>query len=142
MLRGAFEDAADLSPTELREAYLQPLVETMEAEGLDRVAAAADVERSTLEALTVGESPELTLEEAAAILAVDADRPTADAIEAEARDILLLGMTNAVLDVDRLSSGLGGAMEPKEIQQKVEGRAPMTLEEYARIHFQLREHTE
>jgi hypothetical protein len=37
------------------------------------------------------------------------------------------------MDVDALASGLDDDMDPKEIQQKIEGRAPMTLAEYARI---------
>lgn len=134
MLRGAFEDAASLSATELREAYVRKVLETIEAEGLDHVAAASGVDRETVDALAGGESPELTLSEAAAILSVDPDRPPADAIAAEARDVLLLGMTNAVLDVETLASGLDGALEPKEIQQKMEGRAPITLQEYALLH--------
>lgn len=134
MLRGAFEDAASLSPTELREAYKRELVRTIEAEGRDGTAAASGVDRATIEALADGNSPEITLSEAATILAVDPDRPPADDIAAEARDILLLGMTNAVLDVETLSSGLDGALEPKEIQQKIEGRASMTLQEYALLH--------
>ncbi|MFB6077068.1 MAG: DUF5791 family protein, partial [Candidatus Nanohaloarchaea archaeon] len=58
-------------------------------------------------------------------------------IEAEARDILLMGMTAAVVDVDRLASAIDGEMEPKEIQQKVEGRQDMTVAEYARLHHEL-----
>jgi hypothetical protein len=40
----------------------------------------------------------------------------------------------AVLDVDAVSSGIEGVLEPKEIQQKVEGRFPMNLDEYALLH--------
>jgi hypothetical protein len=134
MLRGAFEDAADLSPTELRSAYREKLAATIEVEGRDAVAAESGVDEGVLAAIEAGESPELTLADAAAILAVDPERPDADAIAAEARDILLVGMTTAVLDVERLASALGGALEPKELQQKVEGRAPMTLREYALVH--------
>ena len=75
--------------------------------------------------------------EAAAILAAAEDRPTADAIAAEARDILLMGMTTAVMDVDSVASELGGDLEPKEIQQKVEGRQPISLREYALLHQEL-----
>lgn len=134
MLRGAFEEAANLSPAELREAYERQLAETIAAEGLDQAVAASAVDRGKIEGLADGDSPEITLSEAAAILAIDPDRPAADAIAAEARDILLLGMTNAVLDVETLASGLDGALEPKEVQQKIEGRAPITLEEYALLH--------
>ena len=33
-----------------------------------------------------------------------------------------------------LAAGIDGAMDPKEIQQKVEGRHPLTLGEYALLH--------
>jgi len=133
MLRGLVENPADLSPTELRSAYEDALVATIESDGLETVADASGVDRAALAALHDGESPELTVEDAAAILAVDEERPAADAIAAEARDILLLGMTNAVLDVERLAADLGGDFDPKELQQKIEGRAPMTLREYALV---------
>jgi len=45
-----------------------------------------------------------------------------------------MGMSTAVLDVEALAAGIDDAMEPKEIQQKVEGRHPLTLGEYAVLH--------
>lgn len=134
MLRGAFPDAGERTPEELQRGYESVLTETIEQVGVDAVVSDTEVDRETVEGLAAGESPELSLEDAAAILALDEDRPAADAIAAEARDILLLGMTTAVLDVETLASGVDGALEPKEIQQKVEGRFPMTLAEYATLH--------
>jgi hypothetical protein len=134
MLRGTFEDAGELSPTELRSAYDDRLVETVETVGVETVTAETTVDRETLTALQAGESPELTLEAAMAILATDDELPDTDTLLAEARDILLMGMSMAVLDVEAVASGIEDAMEPKEIQQKAEGRFPMTLEEYALLH--------
>jgi hypothetical protein len=134
MLRGRFEQAGELSPEELRSAYDDRLVETITAVGQERVLEEVDVDRAILSALADGESPELTLETAAEILAVDAELPDSDSIAAEARDILLMGMSMAVLDVEALASGIDDAMDPKEIQQKTEGRFPMTLDEYALLH--------
>jgi hypothetical protein len=134
MLRGEFEDAGERSPGALQRAYETRLSETVESVGLDRVAAETDLDRETVAALVDGESPEIELTEAAAILALEDDRPSADAIAAEARDILLMGMTTAVLDVETLASGIDGQLEPKEIQQKIEGRFPMTVAEYALLH--------
>lgn len=134
MLRGLFEDAGELSPTELRRAYDDRLVGTIERVGLDRVAAESGVDETRLQALVDGESPELTLAETAAILAAEDSLPDADGIEAEARDILLMGMSTAVLDVEAIASGIADELEPKEIQQKAEGRYPMTLDEYALLH--------
>lgn len=134
MIRGQFVDAGERTPEELRTEYESVLAETIDEVGVDAVVDETDVERDTAEALVAGESPEVTLEEAAAVLALHEDRPPADAVAAEARDVLLIGMTNAVLDVETLASGVDGALEPKEIQQKVEGRFPMTLDEYALLH--------
>lgn len=134
MLRDEFEDPGERDPESLRTAYEAVLADIVESVGVETVAAETDVDESTLEALVAGESPDLTLEEAAAIVATDPDRPDADFIAADARDMLLMGMSTAVLDVEAIQSGIDGRMEAKEIQQKVEGRYPMTLEEYAVLH--------
>jgi hypothetical protein len=134
MLRGEFEDAGERSPAALQRAYEAQLVETIDSVGVDRVVAETDLDRETVEALVDEASPELELTDAAAIIALEEGRPSADAVAAEARDILLMGMTTAVLDVETLASGIDGQLEPKEIQQKVEGRFPMTLREYALLH--------
>lgn len=134
MLRGEFPAAGEQSPSELRREYEATLSSVVESVGIDRVVEATELDRATVEALVDGESPTIQLADAAAILALDDDYPPADAVAAEARDILLLGMTTAVLDVEALASGIDGQLEPKEIQQKIEGRHPMTLEEYAVLH--------
>lgn len=126
-----------MTPTELLAAYEDELRATIDRVGADEVSEREGVDSDTVAALQDGDSPRIELTEAAAILATDADRPPADAIGAEARDILLLGMTTAVLDVDGLASAIDGAIEPKEIQQKVEGRHPMSLREYALLHQEL-----
>jgi hypothetical protein len=113
MLRGTFEEAGKLSPEELRGAYNDRLVEAITAVGQEKVLEQVDVDRAVLSALVDGESPELTLETAAEILALDEELPEADSIAAEARDILLMGMSMAVLDVEAVASGIDDAMEPK-----------------------------
>ena len=133
MIRGEFDDAGDRTPEDLRGGYEAMLSDVIDEVGVETAIDETAVDRETIEALAAGESPEVTVEEAAAILALGDDR-SADAIAAEARDILLMGMTTAVLDVETLSSGVDGALEPKEIQQKIEGRFPMTLAEYATLH--------
>ena len=85
-------------------------------------------------ALSEGDSPPITLDDAAAILALDPDEPDANAIVTETRDHLLMGMTTAVLDVEAVESGIDGALEAREIQQKIEGRLPMDLDELALLH--------
>jgi hypothetical protein len=134
MIRGEFENAGERSPSSLRSAYAAVLAETVERFGVGTTAEETGLNREALASLVDGDLPELTLEEAAAILALDDERPPADAVEAEARDILLMGMSTAVLDVEALAARIDGAMDPKEIQQKVEGRHPLTLGEYALLH--------
>lgn len=134
MIRGRFESVGDGTPAAARAAYDEVLAATVTEVGIDRVTQVTDVDRARLEALCDGESPALTLTEATAILATQTDRPDAETLAAEARDILLMGMSIAVLDVEALASGIDDRMEPREIQQKVEGRAELSLDEYALLH--------
>jgi len=134
MLRGEFESAGERSPSELRAAYDELLAETIEVVGIEAVSAQTDIDQNTLEAIVAGEAPELTLAEATEILATDEELPDSESIEAEARDILLMGMSIAVLDVETLASGIDDQLEAKEIQQKAEGRYPLPLDEYALLH--------
>ena len=130
MLRAEFPDAGEQSPEALLEAYESVLAGTIESVGVDDIVDTTALDRETV----TGDIADMTLEEAAAILATDADRPDAGTLEADARDILLMGMTTAVMDVEALASGIDAQLEPKEIQQKIEGRYPVTLSEYAVLH--------
>ena len=134
MLRGRFESAGELSPAELHSQYADLLADTVDAVGVEGIVEQSGIDEELIAALDGGSPPELTLEEAATILAARESLPDAAAIEAEARDILLMGMSIAVLDVEALAAGINGELEPKEIQQKIEGRYPITLEEYATLH--------
>lgn len=122
------------SPDDLREQYEAELAEVVEGVGVETAAEGTGVDADRLEALVAGDSPELTVEEACAILALDPDEPDAEIIRAEVEDRLLLGMTTAVLDVDTIAANLEGDLSGKEVHQRVEGRAPMSLAEYAEIH--------
>ncbi|MFC6731978.1 MULTISPECIES: DUF5791 family protein [unclassified Haladaptatus] len=134
MLYDVSDEPGELSPTELRALYEAELRETISAVGIESVAAASDVDIETVEALAGGESPALTLEDAAAILACDDALPDKRTILMEVRDHLLMGMTTAILDVEAIESGLNNHLDARDIQQKVEGRAPMTLSEFAALH--------
>ena len=133
MLRGEFE-AGGQSPEALHEAYLARLRGTVAAVGVETVSDRSGVDRDVVASLATGGAPELTLEAAAAILAADPDLPDGETLAAEARDILLMGMTTAVVDVDAVAAGVDLDVGPKTIQQKVEGRHPITLAEYAHVH--------
>jgi hypothetical protein len=76
------------------------------------------------------------LTEVASILTL-VDGRDADAIVADARDELLLAMSSAVTDVERLAAGMDIGLNPKEIQAKLEGRYPMRLREYAALRTEL-----
>ncbi|WP_255150671.1 DUF5791 family protein [Halorarius halobius] len=139
-----FHELADApgerTPEELYAAYEAELVAVIEDVGVEAVAAESGVDPETLRALVDGESPELELEDAAAVLAVGVEE-SADDVTVLSRDALLMGMTNAVYDVEALSRELDGELEPREIQSKVEGRFPMTLREFALLHATIQERT-
>ncbi|PSP58021.1 hypothetical protein BRC76_09005 [Halobacteriales archaeon QH_8_67_36] len=134
MLRTEFPDAGEQSPEALLSAYGSVLAETVASVGADSVVESTGINRETVDAVAEGDVAGLSLDDATAVLATDPDRPDAEALQAEARDILLMGMTTAVMDVESLASGIDSRLEPKEIQQKIEGRYPMTLTEYALLH--------
>jgi hypothetical protein len=126
-------EPGSLDPAELHARYLAALAEIVEQEGVETAAAETGVEAETLRALVAGDSPELDLKAAAAVLALDHDADAETIVEID-RDALLMGMTNAVLDVEALASEIDGTLEGREIQAKVEGRYPMTLREFALLH--------
>jgi len=133
MLHDAAEDVSEPTPSALRAAYEAALRSTIEAVGPETVAAETDVEADRIEALAAGDSPGLTVEEAAAVLAVDPEEPDAEAIVFELRDHLLMGMTTGVLDVDTIAATVEIDLTGQEIQQAIEGRTAMTLDQLAAI---------
>jgi hypothetical protein len=134
MFHEVADDPGEQTPEELYGRYEAELREAVDGRGVDEVASESEVDAATLRALLAGEAPELTLEEAASVLAVLEERPDAETIATLSRDALLMGMTTAVLDVEAVESGIAGELEAREIQSKVEGRFPMTLREYALLH--------
>lgn len=132
MLRGEFDPTA--TSDRLRAAYEARLAATVRDQGLDRVTEATDVDRDRLAALASGEAPELTIAEAAAVLGTDPNRPDGATLAAEARDLLLVELTAAVVDVEELSASLDRSVEPDRLRAKLEGREPLGLGTYAAIH--------
>jgi len=125
------EGAIELYAGELRGIVTEagPVV-VADATGLDGAVVDAIVDADVE---TVGR---MHLTEVASILALVDDRD-ADAIVADARDELLLAMSSAVTDVERLAAGMDIDLDPKEIQAKLEGRYPMRLREYAALRTEL-----
>lgn len=134
------DEPGELTADELYGVYETELVAAVEAAGVESVAESSGVAEETLRSLLDGDAPELTLEEAAAILAV-VEEESADDIEVLSRDALLMGMTNAVLDVEALARSVDGELEAREVQSKIEGRFPMTLREFALLHAYIESQT-
>ncbi len=123
------------SPADLHVAYESLLANLLEDRDLETVAADTDVDSDVLEILQTGGSPELSVTEAAAIQALDDDTPDPETIETMACEHLLLGMSSAVLDVEALERAVDLSLDAKEIQQKLERRAPMSLAEFAHLEW-------
>ncbi|MFC3478377.1 DUF5791 family protein [Halobacterium litoreum] len=134
MLAEAIEDPSATSADEVLAEYEAAMADVVSDVGVETAAERSGVDEAKLAALVDGDAPAFTVEEAAAVFALSDDWPDAEGIVLEARDNLMLQMSSAVMDVDALASGLDGGLDPKEIQQKIEGRQPMTLAEYARIY--------
>ena len=134
MLHELVADPGEKTATELYDRYLSELRELLAEHDPESAADSIGIDRGTLDELSGEEAPELTLEEATAILALAEDAPDGETIATIARDELLMGMTTAVLDVEAVEYGLDGALEAREIQSKIEGRFPMTLREFALLY--------
>jgi hypothetical protein len=134
MLAEPIQDAEAVDPETLRERYEAELADIVSEAGVERAAAAADIDAARAEAIAAGDAADRTVEEVADLLALSADYPDSEAVLAEVRDHIMLQMSSAVLDVDALEAGLDSELSARDIQQKIEGRQPMTLAEYARIH--------
>ncbi|ELZ07430.1 DUF5791 family protein [Natrialba aegyptia] len=123
------------TPADLRAEYAADLASIVDRHGADELADETDLDRETLANLgheTVGS---LSLEDAAEIQARAESAPDADTVVTMACEHLLLGMSTAVLDVDAVESELELELDAKEIQQKLERRAPMSFEEYVHLQF-------
>ena len=123
------------SPAELRAKYEDALATIVDQHGPAAVAAETDLEEATLEALAAGDSPELTLEAAAEIQSLAEGEPDPETMVTMALEHLLLGMSTAVLDVEAIESYLDLDLDAKEIQQKIEGRAPMSFAEFVHVQY-------
>lgn len=133
MLHTAADTVQNHSPSTLLDAYFEQLVSVIKTASPKQLADKAGLTVDKIDALGAGEQPTLTVEQAAAILAVDDASPDAEAIVFELRDHLLMGMTTAVLDVDTIAATADTDLTGQEVQQAIEGRAEMTLSQLAAI---------
>lgn len=133
MLYDAVDEPGTRTPAELRSAYDRELREAVESVGADAAAAESGVEEPRIDALVGGGSPDLTLEEAASVLALKAEVRDAETVVLEVRDHLLMAMTTAVVDVDTIAAEIDTDLTGQEVQQALEGRIPMQLDQLAAI---------
>ena len=134
MLYDAADDPGAMTPDALRRAYETQLRTVVESVGAGTAAAESGVDAGRIETLEDGPAPELPVQDAAAILALDDSRPDAESIVLELRDHLLMAMTTGVVDVDTLAANVDLDLSGQEVQQALEGRTAMTLEQLAAIH--------
>jgi transcriptional regulator with XRE-family HTH domain len=134
MLTEPVADAESIAGGELLARYEARLAELIAQRGAEEVAESSGLDPETVADIEAGNGADYTVEDAAAVLALADDYPDAEGVLLELRDHLMLQMSSAVLDVDALAAGLDGELSAREIQQKIEGRQPMTLAEYAEIH--------
>lgn len=133
MLLDPIDTPEDLTAEDLHEAYLDALGDIVADVGVEEAARQTDLGADLLDALIAGDRPDLSLDDACAILALTESWPDAKGVRLEIRDSIMLGMSSAVLDVDTLERELNGDLDAKTIQQKIEGRRPMSLAEYAAV---------
>lgn len=134
MLTEPVEAPGETTPEALLSRYEEHLRSVVEALGARHVAEADDVAGATVDAIERGDAADLDLRDVAAVLSLRDGSPDADALLSAVRDHLLLEMSAGMLTVDRLAAEVAGDVEPRVVQGKVEGRLPMTLAEYARLH--------
>lgn len=120
------------SAAALYRSYREELGGIVDDVGADRAVSASGIDPATVEAIDDPDAA-VSLDDAAAILALRGERPAEELLSA-ARDELLFGMSAAVVDVEAIAAGLDG-LDPGEVQAKVEGRYPMTLREFAAIRY-------
>ncbi len=127
-------DVDGLSVDDLRAEYAQDLAAVVESHGVDAVVDATGLDRDAVERLADADLPEgLSLADAAAVLSLKDGVADPDTVVEIACDHLLLGMTTGVMDVDAVESDLAIELDAKEVQQKIERRAPMSFDEYVHI---------
>jgi len=124
-------DGEAVIAAELLSAFEALVNETVSTVDRDRIVDETGLSPATIDD-AIDNLSELTVAEGAAIVAVKTDRDT-DAIVAEIRDHLLMGMAMAVLDVDTLAAEIDADLTGQEVQQALEGRTAMTLGQLAEI---------
>jgi len=125
-------DPDETSLADLLGRYREAVVEAASDIDPSTLAGESGLDEASIEASTSEPIEGISIEVAAVILGKAEGMPP-DTARATVRDHLLLAMSGAVMDVEALARAVETDVEPGEVQAKVEGRLPMTLEEYARL---------
>lgn len=128
-------DPEHLPPSQLHAAYVEVLRKHLTRIGEGDLPSEPGT-TDGIEALREGADHAVRLSDAAAVLSL-ASRLEPREVEYELLDRLLIAMTNAVIDVETLADEVDLELSPKELQQRIEGRAPMTLAEFAHVRHVL-----
>lgn len=136
MLADDITSPGTLSPDDLWRRYFDAVRAAASTAGPDRLGKETDLDEVTIDAILDDDVDGLLLSDAAAILAIEDGHDPTRQLEA-VLDRLLFDMSTAILDVDALAADLALDLDPQEIQRRVEGREPMTLEEYAHIRLRI-----
>lgn len=121
---------------ELLAAHTAQLATAIEATGVEAAAGAAGLDPDTVSAIAAGDAgaaTDIPLEAAAELLAHQENTTAAQDLLDAALDELLFGMTAGVLNVDVVAAELDSDLEPREVQQALEGRYPVTLGQYVEL---------
>jgi len=129
---GAERDADEVTAAALLASFEALVSDAAAAAERERLVEETGLRKDVLDAAASGEVADLRLEDGVAILVVPTDRD-GDAVVAEVRDQLLMGMATAVLDVDTIAAAIDADLTGQEVQQALEGRAAMTLGQLAEI---------
>lgn len=137
MLTDELEDVEGLTTAGLLDRYLEALADVIVDRGVEVTSERTGLDPAVLEGVLDDDPDGVTVADAATVLALDdPDRDVRDVLD-DVSTTLMVGMTAAVLDVDTVAAELGDDLTPTEVQQKLEGRAPMSLEEYAAVRLLL-----
>lgn len=126
-------DADEPAAADVLAAFEALVTEAAADVGTDRLVAEVGLAEAEASAACDGEVAALSLSDGAAVLAAATPGREADAMVAEVRDHLLMGMATAVLDVDAVAARIDADLTGQEVQQALEGRTAMTLGQLADI---------
>ena len=130
---GPHVDADEPTAPELLAAFEAMVSDAAASVDADRLVDEVGLSEADANAVRDGDVAALSLADGAAVLtAANPDRD-ADAMVAEVRDHLLMGMATAVLDVDAIAAKIDADLTGQEVQQALEGRTAMTLGQLAEI---------